>query len=68
MADKKGEKFELFGKQLVCPMCENDTFYTRETLMNTAGMAFFNLEFANKAADNYICDKCGYIYWFMQRI
>lgn len=63
--EQKGDAYEVFGKKLVCPICENDTFLTRETLMNTAGMAFFNLEWANRAATNYICDQCGYIHWFM---
>lgn len=65
MVRSKGNSYEVFGKKLVCPICDNDTFQTRETLMNTGGMALFNLEFANKSADNFICDKCGYVYWFM---
>jgi ribosomal protein S27AE len=58
------EKFEVYGKNLVCPHCGNDTFYTRESLLNTAGMAFFKLEWMNQPADNYICAMCGHIEWF----
>ena len=65
MAKPTSFEYQVFDRKLVCPVCENNKFYTRETLMNTAGMAFFNLEFINKTANNYICDKCGYVYWFM---
>lgn len=33
--------------------------------MNTKGMTFFKLDWANKEAENYICDSCGYVYWFL---
>jgi len=55
------------GKKLVCPICEEKKFWTRETLMNTAGMSFFNLDWANKRAINYVCDNCGYVYWFLNK-
>ena len=33
--------------------------------MNTPGATFFGVEWANKEAQNYICNRCGYIYWFL---
>jgi C4-type Zn-finger protein len=55
------------GKKLSCPVCNHDMFWSRETLMNTPGMTFFGLEWANKKATNYICDKCGYVFWFFNK-
>ena len=57
----------IHGNNLVCPVCNHDKFWFRETLMNTPGMTFFGLEWANKRATNYICDKCGYVYWFLNK-
>lgn len=55
------------GKTLECPICSSKEFWTRETLMNTAGMSFLNLDWANKRALNYVCDNCGYVYWFLAK-
>jgi len=36
------------------------------TLMNTKGATFLGVEWANKEATNYVCEQCGYIFWFFQ--
>lgn len=59
------ERYQVNGRELKCPHCGNDTFYTRESLLNTAGMTFFKLDWMNQEADNYICSQCGRIEWFM---
>lgn len=43
------------GHQLKCPICGNTQFWKRRTLMNTPGMTFFGLDWANKQAENYVC-------------
>ena len=53
------------GSQLVCPICKHTKFWTRRTLMNTRGASFMNFDWANKEADNYVCDSCGYVIWFL---
>jgi len=55
------------GKKLVCPVCNHDRFWQRETLMNTRGASFFNLDWANKKATNHVCDSCGYVFWFLEK-
>lgn len=66
MAQKPPAKqYQINGHTLVCPVCKNNTFWTRKTLMNTKGMTFFKVEWANKEADNYVCDNCGYVSWFL---
>ena len=55
----------VHGKSLRCPHCENDTFWTRTTLMNTKGATFLGFEWANKEARNFVCDRCGHVQWFL---
>lgn len=54
------------GHQLTCPICGRDRFWKRQTLLNTAGMTFLGIEWANKQAVNFVCDRCGYILWFLR--
>ena len=65
--NKKPEAAEhvVEGVRLTCPVCARTMFWTRTTLMNTTGMSFFDLDWANKSAKNYVCDHCGYVYWFL---
>lgn len=59
------EYFVKKGLKLECVICKETLFWTRETLMNTKGMTFLNLDWANKCATNYICNTCGYVHWFL---
>jgi hypothetical protein len=52
------------GKPLVCVVCGNTSFHERDSLLNTRLATFFNFDWANAAAINYICTRCGYIHWF----
>ncbi|QBA65024.1 hypothetical protein [Muriicola soli] len=66
MKEKTGASPRIIkGRKLKCTICENDTFWMRKTLMNTKGMTFFKLDWANREAENYICDSCGYVHWFL---
>ena len=58
---------EVEGRKLTCLVCGHDQFWSRTTLMNTRAATFFHVDWANKQATNYICDHCGYVYWFMER-
>lgn len=55
------------GHKLSCTICKNDTFWERETLMNTKTLTFFKLDWLNKKALNLICDNCGHVLWFMNK-
>jgi predicted nucleic-acid-binding Zn-ribbon protein len=59
-------EYEIKGHKLSCPICGNTLFYARKTLLNTRGATFFGLDWANKNADNYICENCGHILWFSE--
>lgn len=64
---KGAQKVNIAGKPLVCHICQHDEFWKRETLMNTRGATFFNFDWLNKGATNYVCDRCGYVFWFIEK-
>jgi hypothetical protein len=53
------------GKALNCTVCGCTAFHERNSLLNTRAATFFNFDWANKEAQNFICAQCGYIFWFM---
>lgn len=55
------------GRKVVCPHCASETFAEGHAQLNTAGMTFFNLDWANKSATTLACMECGRILWFMKR-
>ncbi len=59
-------EFEIKGRKLTCPICGSTRFWTRKSLLNTRGLTFMELDWANKQAINYICDGCDYIVWFFE--
>ena len=52
------------GIDLKCPVCNNDQFRTKQILLNTSAMSFFNLDWANRNASCFICSNCTHIMWF----
>jgi predicted nucleic-acid-binding Zn-ribbon protein len=56
----------IAGKPLSCVVCGNQKYHERKTLLNTRGGELFNLAWAQRKAQNYICVKCGYIFWFLR--
>jgi len=54
------------GHELRCPVCAHDRFWKRKTLMNTPGLTFFGMEWANRQAENFVCDRCGHVLWFLR--
>lgn len=64
MASNKETPVQIKGNTLKCVICGHDKFWHRTTLMNTKGVSFLGLDWANKEADNYVCGHCGYVHWF----
>jgi DNA-directed RNA polymerase subunit RPC12/RpoP len=54
------------GKTLACAVCGNSTFHERNSLLNTRFATFMRFDWANAQAVNYICTRCGYIFWFWE--
>ncbi len=59
-----GEPVQVAGTTLVCPVCRHDRFWARRSMLNTRVKTFFKLDWTDKQADNYVCERCGYIFWF----
>jgi predicted nucleic-acid-binding Zn-ribbon protein len=58
-------RYTAAGRQISCTVCGGGDFKGREVLLNTSGMSFFDLDWANKSAEGLICTQCGYIQLFM---
>jgi len=57
--------YEIAGKKLTCSHCGFDEFEFGQAQLNTATMTFFELDWLNRSASFYICNRCGKIEWFM---
>jgi len=59
-------RYTIADRPVRCPHCNGDTFVLGEALLNTKGMEFLNLAWANASATTMICGECGQIQWFAQ--
>jgi predicted nucleic-acid-binding Zn-ribbon protein len=59
--------FRIQGKNITCPHCGNDQFEQRFILLNTPGMTFFNLDWANRTASVLTCTRCSHLQWFQRQ-
>ncbi len=59
--------YELQGKVIICPHCNANEFDEGSALLNTAGLTFLNLDWANRSATVLACRKCGQVQWFLQK-
>ncbi|MFN8273656.1 MAG: hypothetical protein U0X58_02120 [Flavobacteriaceae bacterium] len=64
-ASKTPQPVSVSNHELVCPICRNNLFYTRQAQLNTAVASFFNLDWANKSATCFVCSECTHISWFL---
>ena len=60
------KRYELEGKKIICPHCGHDEFVEGRAQLNTAGMSFLNLDWANRSATTLACAECGRMEWFRQ--
>ncbi|ANZ20579.1 hypothetical protein SNOUR_36755 [Streptomyces noursei ATCC 11455] len=57
----------LGGVWIKCSFCQGDLFRDREVKLNSSGMEFMNLSWANESATGLICWNCGYVQLFVNR-
>ncbi|MFE0132561.1 hypothetical protein ACFWY6_13475 [Streptomyces sp. NPDC059037] len=50
-----------------CLVCQGDLFRDREVKLNSSGMEFMNLAWANESATGLICWQCGHVQLFVNR-
>jgi len=60
-----GDRFNVAGKEVRCGHCGHDRFVEGRALLNTSGMTFMNLDWANRSAATLACTSCGRIEWFL---
>ncbi len=59
-------RFSIDGRPVRCPHCGCEHFGIGRAQLNTAGMTFFGLDWADKSASTLLCAECGNIQWFAQ--
>ena len=60
-----GERYTVAGKTVNCGHCGFDRFVEGRAQLNSAGMTFLNLDWANRSAATLTCTACGRIEWFL---
>jgi predicted nucleic-acid-binding Zn-ribbon protein len=59
-------EYSVVGETVQCPHCGGAQFEKGSAQLNTAGMTFLNLDWANKSATTLACTTCGRIQWFLR--
>lgn len=60
-----GDRFTVANIVVSCAHCKHNLFVEGEAQLNTAGMTFLNLDWANRTAATLTCTNCGRIEWFL---
>lgn len=58
-------RYRIHGVRLTCKHCAGELFTHRTGQLNTAGLTFLNLDWLNPSADVYVCQRCGFLHWFL---
>jgi hypothetical protein len=61
----RGDRYSVAGQPVTCAHCHGDLFIEGRAQLNTAGMTFLNLDWANRSAATLACTECGRIEWFL---
>jgi hypothetical protein len=58
--------YTMSNKKIICSHCNNETFFQLPNiLLNTPGITFFGLDWANKTASVLVCSNCSKLEWFL---
>jgi predicted nucleic-acid-binding Zn-ribbon protein len=60
-----GERYIVAGIIVNCGHCASDQFVEGRAQLNSAGMTFLNLDWANRSAATLTCTACGHMEWFL---
>lgn len=61
------EPAQVDGHDLKCLMCGHESFHKRKTHVDTALISAMNPEWSDSQCYCLVCDKCGFMHWFMKR-
>ncbi|CAI9409071.1 hypothetical protein [Nocardioides sp. T2.26MG-1] len=62
---RDGEVRLRTGTTLSCLVCGGGRFTRREIKLNTTGLTFMDLDWANRSGEGAICRACGYVHTFL---
>lgn len=63
----RSKTYLVLNKPLHCLVCAHDEFEQRSALLNTSAATFFGFDWANRSANCFVCNRCGYIHWFVPK-
>lgn len=58
-------EYERAGRRVTCSHCGGTEFDESRAQLNTAGLTFLDLDWANRNATVLVCRQCGHIEWFL---
>ena len=61
-----GASYEVADRIVDCSHCGSKRFEKSTAQLNTAGLTFLGLDWANRNATILICARCGHIEWFLE--
>ena len=60
-------EYTAADKNIICDHCGGAKFAEGGAQLNTAGMTFLSLDWADKSATTLACTNCGKIHWFIRK-
>jgi len=66
MVSETAKQVTADGMLVSCSHCGGELFHTSSILLNTPGLTFFGLEWANRSAEVHACAACGHLEWFLR--
>jgi len=55
----------ILRRPFTCRFCRGAQFWERAVKLNTGGLEFLGVEWANKTAEGVICTTCGLVHEFL---
>ena len=53
--------------RITCQVCGSDVFRERDVLLNSVGLEFMKMAWADETATGLICRRCGFVHLFVNR-
>jgi hypothetical protein len=64
-AMEKESEILLGGVKLTCKHCGHDRFNSRNALLNTKVLTFFETDWLANTAEVFVCARCGFLHWVL---
>jgi hypothetical protein len=62
---EKESEILLAGIKLTCKHCNHDRFNSRNALLNTKVLTFFETDWLANTAEVFVCARCGFLHWVL---